>query len=463
MYRPIYHFLPEKNWMNDPNGVCWFQGQYHLFYQHNPTKDDWGNIHWGHAVSEDCVHWRHMPIALYPSHELGELHCFSGSISVEGELPVLYYTSIGAKEDGRDGRFGSQQWCAVSHDGMESFQKWEGNPILKIEDHDGLILREWRDPYVFKREDGWYMVLGSVLEGKGAALLYYSPDQFTWKFQRVLHSAPIEKGRSWECPNYFKLGEKAVLVVSPSDCPIYFYGREEANHEFIPEGEGILDYSGFDGFYAPNSFEDNKGRRIMIGWLTEGARGELQIPGWKGVQSLPRVLTMESDGLHSNPLPELSSLRGACEKHENFSVQGLWKAGTEGKALEIQLVFEKAAVKDKLQLQVFADPSGEEKTVISFEKETDRILIDRTNSNRTGKTSSKELSCAVAEKDGKVCLDVFLDYSTLEVFVSGKEVISTRVYPDREDSCGVYLNAVEASVDKMAVYVMENIWETAVD
>lgn len=456
MYRPIYHFLPEKNWMNDPNGVCWFQGYYHLFYQYNPNGSEWGNIHWGHAVSRDCIRWKHLPIALFPSRDAGEIHCFSGCVSVDENQPVLYYTSVGEEEEGRDCHDGAQQWCAVSTDGMITWKKYENNPILTKDMHGQIKVRDWRDPFVWREKDGWYMVLGAETDGRAGVLLYRSEDRFDWKFVKVLIRSEREEERIWECPNYFKLGDKAVLAVSPNAAPRYIYGREEEGHVFVPEGDGVLDHSGWDGFYAPNSFEDCHGRRIMIGWLTENGRGELKVPEWSGIQSLPRQLTMEPDGLHMCPIEEVASLRGNCERYVQLSGESLWKAQTRGKALEICVEFYKNNVEGLLEIQVFASPDQEEKTRIIWEKERDMICIDRQYSNHTGKTSQKLLSCPAAEcEKGKVSLDIFLDYSSVEVFVSGKQVISTRVYPGREDSDGVCLYGREYQIEKLEIFEMK--------
>lgn len=455
-YRPVYHFLPEKNWMNDPNGVCWYQGEYHLFYQYNPTGDQWGNLHWGHAVSRDCVNWEHLPLGLYPSGEKGEIHCFSGCCNVDGEFPVIYYTSVGEQEAGRDCRDGAEQWCAVSHDGMRTWEKYENNPVLTKEMHGEIVVKDWRDPFVWKEADGWYMVLGAEVDKKGTVLLYYSPDQFHWKFRHILLQTEKEEENIWECPNYFKLKDKSVLVVSPNGMPRYWVGREKADHCFVPEREGIIDHSGWEGFYAPNSFEDPQGRRIMIGWLTENGRKDLEIPGWQGVQSIPRVLTVEEDGLHMEPLKELEMLRGACEAAEHLQVKDGFKAETKGKALEICLAFEKEKVKKGMCLEVFASPDREERTQICWDAGKDEIAVVRSASNRTGKTSDISLSCKVPQTaEGKVSLRIFSDHSTLEVFVNEREAVSTRIYPDREDSECVFLYAEDGEIEELRIYQMK--------
>ena len=456
MYRPIYHFIPGKNWMNDPNGVCWYQGKYHLFYQYNPYSDQWGNIHWGHAVSTDCFHWKILPVALEPSAERGEVHCFSGCVNTEGDQPILYYTSVGREADGRDSRYGAEQWCALSENQMESWSKYEGNPILTKEIHGSLEVLEWRDPFVWREEDGWYMVLGGQIGDSGAVLLYYSSDRLEWKFCRVLLHSSNPAERIFECPNYFALGEKRILVVSPDGMPKYWIGHEGKDHSFIPEKEGIIDHSGWDGFYAPNSFRDECGRRIMIGWLTENGRGNLEIPGWRGVQSLPRELTLENGKLCMRPIRELETLRDEHIREESLVISGTWTSPLRGKAMEVLAEVVKADVEEYLEIVLFADKDGTEETVIRYEKNADRVVIDRTRSNRSRLTDRKQLSCEeIFCEDKNLKLHIFVDYSTVEVFINDCEVISTRAYPDDEKSDEVLLRSKKARIKKLDVYSLK--------
>lgn len=459
MYRPSYHFLPEKNWMNDPNGVCWYGGKYHLFYQYNPTGDEWGNLHWGHAVSEDCVRWEHLPAALYPSREEGEVHCFSGSASVDGALPLLYYTSVGEGE--RDSACGAQQWYAYSEDGMLTWKKGKENPLLTGEIHRDMEVLEWRDPFVWKEEDGWYMVLGGLSEGRGVVLLYHSCDQKHWEFLHVLMRNACEGEGTWECPNYFKLGDKAVLVYSPGSrggMPCYFLGTEEEGHHFLPSEEGVIDHAGWEGFYAPNSFVDNRGRRIMLGWMPENARGDLVVPGWKGVQSLPRELFLKDGRLGMRPLPELVSLRGEREEVVDLAPGTCWQAGTAGKALEILAEFDTEQVNGVLEIDVFASEDRRERTTVRYDRQEDTIFVDREKSNAEGLTSRKLLDCGRLGRPGHIRLQIFLDYSTLEVFINEGSVISARVYPSGKDSDNVFVCGAQARISKLEIYKMNSIW-----
>ena len=201
LYKPHYHFLPENNWMNDPNGPIYYKGKYHLFYQYNPNDYHWNTIHWGHAVSEDLVHWEYLPIALFPSNDLGETHCFSGctTINVDG-LPTIFYTSVGENE--RNARDGAEQSMAVSYDDMITWEKYKLNPVIKSNIHGTIDVKEWRDPFIWKEDGKWYMVLGGSIEEKGSILIYSSDNLVKWEFINVMFEAPSYK--TLECPNMLK-------------------------------------------------------------------------------------------------------------------------------------------------------------------------------------------------------------------------------------------------------------------
>jgi sucrose-6-phosphate hydrolase SacC (GH32 family) len=295
--RPVYHVMPPALWCNDPNGPIWHNGYYHLFYQHNPYGDRWEHMHWGHARSKDLVHWEHLPIALWPSQEKGEDHCFSGCATANADgKPVIFYTSIGR------GR-APEQWLAVGSDDLLTWTKHPANPVLTEGLHGAAKPREWRDPFVFREGGKWYLVCGGHRDGgKGCIFLYRSDDLLKWEFLGI----PFEGTEdNWECPNFFKLGEKWVLIYSPHGIVKYYTGRFDlTTHKFTPEHHGTLDYG--DNFYAPNCCTDDKGRRILWGWVKGFPGGR----GWNGCLTLPRVLTLGPKGeLIQTPAPELEKLR----------------------------------------------------------------------------------------------------------------------------------------------------------
>ena len=255
--RLMHHFEPKKGWINDPNGLCFFGGKYHAFFQHYPFEAKWGPMHWGHAVSEDLVNWEELPIALYPDmpYENGG-GCFSGSALEKDGVLYLMYTSV-SKEHGQT------QSIAVSRDGLH-FEKLPENPVipqspLDPENHD------FRDPKIFPYGDGYRMVCGAGQGGVGYVLLFRSPDLLHWEYAGKLFESD-QFGAVPECPDFFPLGDKWVLLFSRMDTRSaqFIVGEFDGVH-FTPESYQQPE-CGTD-FYAPQTFLDGKGRRLMIGWL----------------------------------------------------------------------------------------------------------------------------------------------------------------------------------------------------
>ena len=301
--RPQYHFRAPANWMNDPNGPIFHRGYYHMFYQHNPYGDGWGHMHWGHARSKDLVHWEHLPIALWPSEDKGEKHCFSGcaALNAKGE-PMIFYTSIGHPKP--------HCWIALPEDeDLLRWKKFEGNPIL-TEESPGIPYYDFRDPFVFQHQGRTYMVHGGNLNkakgGQAVVTLYEAenPELTKWKYRSILFQHPDPKVVNIECPLFFAINDKFVLITSPHRACDYFVGNfDPVAGKFTSEQSGMLDYS--DQFYAPNTCVDDKGRRILWGWV----RGFKDKRGWNGCLSVPRVLSLENGRLIQKPAPEVAALR----------------------------------------------------------------------------------------------------------------------------------------------------------
>ena len=309
-HRPQYHFLPPTNWMNDPHGLIQWQGQYHLFYQYNPERPYHDNIHWGHAVSNDLVHWQDLPPALVPNADEHDGDgCWSGCAINNNGVPTLFYTGV----------YPQVQNMATSADGLQTWQKYPGNPIIP-QPPEEFITRcgeHIRDPFIWQEEDAWYMLLGSKLEEVGGMiLLYRSHNLIDWEYLHPLmvgdihQKEPIWMGTMWECPNLLNFGEKRVLFLStqatPTDhlYPVYFTGTYQNNH-FTPEKQSILAHGGY--FYAPQAMKDENGRFLLWGWIKEGRSQRVsEWAGWSGVQSLPLEMTLQADGaLCLNPAAEL--------------------------------------------------------------------------------------------------------------------------------------------------------------
>lgn len=445
--RPRYHFLPPANWLNDPNGLIQWNGAYHLFYQYNPNGPFHGTIHWGHAMSADLIHWEHLPIALAP--EPGtpdEDGCWSGCAVDDNGVPTLIYSG---------NRKGAQRAClATSTDGLLTWQKHAGNPV--IAQPPDLHLVAYRDHSVWHEDGVWYQLIGTGIEGQGGtALLYRSADLREWEYLHPLfigdqhRFTPIWTGSMWECPDFFPLEGQHVLNISVWDKDHLHYSATMVgnyrDHHFIPEVEHKLDY-GDRYFYAPQSFTDAQGRRIIFGWIPEGRGVEAQIAsGWSGVMSLPRVLSLGPDRhVCMQPAPELVMLRGAqtyCAAIAVPADQLVVVPDVSGDTLE--LVVELAPAHDSLcGITVRCSPDESEHTRIAYDATLHQLIVDRTHAS-LDPTTDRNLHVAplTLVPDEPLRLHVFLDRSVLEVFANERVSITSRIYPTRADSLGVALLA----------------------
>lgn len=312
--RPSYHFRPPANWMNDPNGTIYHNGVYHLFYQHNPYGDAWDHMHWGHASSGDLVHWTHEPIALWPSHEQGEAHCFSGCAAVDIDgTPMLIYTSVGPGE--RDQRPPNQQWAALGDTPWRTWHKDDANPIFALETHGGPTFEgDWRDPYIFTWAGRTFLVLGGNCDDQAMVALYEAPggDLHRWVFRKIIYRVSINLTPFCECPNFFPLDDAWVLLLSPYRPVEYTVGDFDLDtYTFTPRTTGVIDPGFVAGgttsfYYATNTLIDAEGHRVLLGWV----RGFPPEKGWNGCLALPRILHID-DNMRPRqmPHPALEALR----------------------------------------------------------------------------------------------------------------------------------------------------------
>lgn len=275
--RPDFHLSARTGWMNDPNGFSFYGGKYHMFYQYHPFDSYWGPMHWGHAVSEDLLRWEYLPAALAPDACYDRDGCFSGSAAVlEDGRHLLMYTGV-VKEEQEDGTvLEVQTQCIAAGDGV-NYEKFPKNPVIGAGDlPEGGSRYDFRDPKIWKKEDGSYCcVIGNrPADGSGQILLFSSPDGFRWKYEKVLAKNKNRFGRMWECPDFFHLDGKWVLITSPQDmlpsgfeyhngngtlCLIGDFDEETGT--FTEDKDQSIDY-GID-FYAPQTILTPDGRRIM--------------------------------------------------------------------------------------------------------------------------------------------------------------------------------------------------------
>jgi beta-fructofuranosidase len=425
--RPEYHLLPPHNWMNDPNGPIWWKGKYHLFYQLNPHAAVWGDMHWGHAVSADMVHWRHEPIALAPT--LGgpdSEGCFSGSAVVMDGVPTFIYTGVQnaspdqvTLHDGND-KLRETQMLATAED--DALLRWKKLPEPVIAAPPiGVAVTGFRDPCPWREGDDWYVGIGSGERGKGGCvLLYRSHDLRHWEYLHKLVEGkpngkqaanPCDSGEMWECPDFFELNGKHCLLYSTEGKVIWSTGEYDAyEHRYTPQQQGILDHG---AYYAPKSFLAPDGRRILWGWIRETRpEAEFAAAGWAGAMALPRILTMDSAGrLEFVVAAEAESLRGKVE-YANL---------TPAQPFRMKL----AALRHEIVLRVeFATAAVTVRLLTSGIRVWELAVDVAGNSIRCGDVTFPLPSLPWP----RPALHLYLDGSVIESFMGGREAIVSRVY-----------------------------------
>ncbi|MDX2003985.1 MAG: glycoside hydrolase family 32 protein [Meiothermus sp.] len=435
--KPVYHFLPPTDsWLNDPNGLIFWRGQYHLFYQWNPDQPRWGNIHWGHAVSSDLVHWQHLPTALSPGGPLDGSGCWSGcAVEHEGQLKLIY-TAVRDFDPGDEGAATVSIALASSEDGIH-FTK-HPRPLLEWK-YDrpvaGRLLEGWRDPVVWREGDGWKMTVGAGIRGVGgAAALYGSDDLLEWRFLGWLAEGsgaaqrPVWTGSVWECSQMIPFGGRAALILSVwyqhrGYSTAYLSGIY-ANNRLEVEGGSKLDWG--DSFYAPQAFLSPGGEWVMFGWLTERLSVEEQVGvGWSGCMSLPRVLRLADGQLLQEPAPGLEALRGRSWRVSG-SLERQGSFGVGGPAFEVLLEADPA---QRLELTLHRSADGAEQARLVYDPAEPglwlegSLVTDTTPSLVTPSPPRMPLSPCETLR-----LHIFADATTLEVFCQGR-ALSTRTYP----------------------------------
>ncbi|MFN2303020.1 MAG: glycoside hydrolase family 32 protein, partial [Anaerolineales bacterium] len=424
-HRPGYHFLSPHNWMNDPNGLFYWQGRYHLFYQYNPNGPMWGDIHWGHASSKDLIHWQDHPLALTPEPGGGDAEgCWSGCVIKSGDQPAAIYTGYTHPDE-------TPIMLAHAQDAdLINWQKSPYNPIIKGAP-EGVITTLFRDPYVWKDGQRWLMAVGAGMrDGQCAILRYQSNNLVDWTYEGPLFKARINPTVSmWECPNFFRLDDYDVLLVSlfPDIQGVYYYIGNEDGQIFSPQSEGYLEIGTV--FYAPHVRQFDDGRTLLFAWLMEGrSTSAIEAAGWAGVQSLPRELSLdEHQRLVSLPAREVRALRKQEVVFEDIALNPTEriKIPIGGKHLEIEVIVQSES--GVVGLEVLSSPNGEEKTCIKFDARNGMGELDTRQSSLSKEVQTNIYSRSLADGGDGLCrFRVFVDASVIEVWFNESLSISGR-------------------------------------
>ncbi|MBD2868603.1 glycoside hydrolase family 32 protein [Paenibacillus arenilitoris] len=481
-YRPQFHFSPPSKWMNDPNGMVYFEGEYHLFYQHHPDGTTWGPMHWGHAVSKDLVHWEHCGIALKPD-EHGDI--FSGSAVVDWHDTTVFFSGkpglvaifTHSDHEPETNKLRQRQSLAYSADKGRTWTMYEGNPVLCSE-----LLTDFRDPKVFWHEAGhrWVMVLAA-----GDRVQFYtSADLKDWSYASEFGAAEGSHAGVWECPDLFELpvdGDdgrtKWVLIVSIGDDPAYKEGSR--TQYFVGEFDGdafVSDASpdtvlwldhGRDN-YAGVTWSDAEredGGKLFTGWMSNWKYANVTpTVSWRGAMTLPRVLRLKSSPsgirLTQEPATELGRLRGQAQSWTEAAVRpGVnLLAGVGGDRYELECEIELGEAREvgfKLR------KSEREETVVGYDAAEGQLFVDRRNAGEhafhEAFACKHGASCEL--NGGRLKLRLFVDHSSIEVFAGdGDIVLTNQIFPDPA-STGIELYAVggEAKLVSLTLHPLDSI------
>lgn len=476
-WRPVYHFTPEKNWTNDPNGLIYLNGKYQLYYQHNPFENKWGHMSWGHAESADLVHWKHFPVAIpevitkdtttwiYSGSAVMDKNNTSG-FGKNGKPPVVAIFTADQPKQQKESQF-----IAYSNDNGMTYTMYENNPVID------LNMRDFRDPNVFWFEPAKQWVMTVAMVNEHMVRFYGSKDLKQWT--KLSDFGPAGYTRNgWECPSLIPLpvdgnrnNIKYVLFVScgGDHGPLmqYYVGDfDGTTFTNSNPGDLVLKVDHGDAFYAAIAWRDAPdNKKILLGWLQNGRQ---ETYPWKGQMSIPRDLSLKttSEGirLFQSPAATITSKLSKLAKAVPFSQKDVKLKGT--KALTTAASGSNSywidadispAKSGKTGFWVAENTAHSKKIEIGYDAAKKELYVDCTSAESENKDPRNLIQTAPLElKSGTVKLQILLDKSSLEVFGDdGRCVISTMIYPDKDATGLSAFTSGEAVIKSLKIWNMD--------
>ncbi len=492
-WRPAVHYTPQRNWMNDPNGLVYYKGLYHLFYQYNPHGNFWGDMSWGHASSRDLIHWNEQRVAMQ-ANDTEEI--FSGSIVVDthntsglgapGTPPLIaLYTSVYKAGSGHPA--GTQaQSLAYSTDDGQTWRQYARNPVLTLNPES----QHFRDPKVSWYAPGGYWLMTTVVADAHVVKIYRSNNLIDWNFLSDFSLPDIpHRGALWEMPDLFALPldgnparQKWVMIVNVNPWSIaggsgamYFVGSFDGTtftaENVAPVGSDPARYQWLDhgaDYYAAGTFANAPGgKTVTVGWMSNWDYAD-RIPTtpWKGAMALPRELTLTTVGgaprLTFTPAAQYASL---VREHLATRVSSLDVASqsrelpraTRGTVQNIDVTITPGSAR-RAGLIVRGSASGDVGTRIVYDTASQTLTLDRSKSGETNFSNafSKQHIVGVPLENGMVRLRVVVDRNSVEVFAGGDQgsrtVITDLIFPSRsDDRVSVFADGGEATFSDIAI------------
>ena len=441
---PRFHVTAGIGWNNDPNGFSLFKGEYHLFFQYYPYDVKWGPMHWGHVKTRDFIRWERLPCALAPDEPYDKDGCFSGgAIALPDGRHLLMYTGVRSVRRSNGAMTSYQTQCIAIGDGVD-YQKYEENPVLDGKDvPEGGSVHDFRDPKIWFEDGKYYAVVGNrPADGSGSILLFESSDALHWQYASTLASCHNQFGKMWECPDFFELDGKHVLLTSPQDmmsmglefhpgnstlCIIGSYDRE--NKHLQRSNLHAIDY-GTD-FYATQTLETPDGRRVMIAWMQSWESSGSKLPKlpFFGQMTVPRELHVRDGRLIQNPVRELEQYRTVKVSYQNVMITDETNLqGVSGRFLDMTVTV-RPGNRDHMYryFKIFVAKDGERATMIRHKPENNTIRVDRSRSGFPHDIVNVRDFPVAAHDELK--LRIIMDRYSLELFVNdGEQAASFVLY-----------------------------------
>lgn len=462
LYRPVFHITPPQGWLNDPNAPLKVNDTYHLFYQHNPEKPEWGNIHWGHVQTENLVTWEDRPVALTPENEgIDTDGCWSGCGIIDDGTPTLFYTGV-------DNGVQRQALAVATNSTLSTWRQDPANPVIAKPPPD-VADDEFRDPFVHRVDSEWQAFIGAHSSTVGGCVLVYrSLDLREWQYGGRLFDEtaadlrqPDDDGTVWECPLLVEFDKGALLIISEMETRnVRYWVGQLVDTRFYPDHGGILDAG---DFYAPNVLDDGD-RTLLWGWLPE-AREPPGIDSWNGALSIPREVTLDRNNqLLVRPAHELHALR---RESRIGSISSVTPVQTEhidhprGAAWEMATTIEmgRATAIEWILRSQSPDP---EETIIRLDQAEERVIIDRSAASNHEWADASVIEAPVTFASDTTDIRLFFDHSIIEVFLNDRYCLTSRIYPVHNDDHTILLTAIggESEVIDWTVWSLDSIWET---
>ncbi|MDO4913218.1 MAG: sucrose-6-phosphate hydrolase [Bifidobacteriaceae bacterium] len=447
---PLFHIASKGGWINDPNGLCQYNGTWHVFYQLHPYSVQWGPMHWGHVSSKDLIHWNREAVALAPSLEGERNGVFSGSAVVGDDKQLYFYYTGHVMINNLNGDDGIREVQMLAQAGDSNVHHLEKLGMI-LDSPDDLISNDIRDPKVWKHDNTWLMIIGAQsAQHRGQILLFSSQNMREWKFEYVLFEHPDPNVFMLECPDFFPLkdsqGEEHWVICFSAmgskpqgfmnrnvNNAGYMIGSWEYGQRFEPHTEFRLLDCGHN-YYAPQTFLSEDNRRMMYGWMSPFIQ---PIPsdqdGWSGCLTLPREVYIGEDAdIHTVPARELVNLRSSTQELGTVAlpINSSQELFEDAVAAELHVRFniaQSTAERIGLKLQLSDDGSY---TYVAYDAQMQRIVIDKRDAVQGDKGYRSAPLSDDEIKSGFIDLQIFIDRGSIEVYVNnGRQVLSSFTYP----------------------------------